>query len=191
MNAILLNHFRRWWWLFAILAVFQMAMVGPTLMSKRTTVLFFPAFAGPFLLLMDCQRGLMRALAPLPVSRRDMATGWWLATVPLPAIITVALLLAGQFAYSFVTPKAVFDPRWLMLHGVLAFVLCGAMYYAFAGMGQGYPTDWYGRIRTTFSGILWGLSGGCIMIYSMSSQPEEIMTDGYGLILIPLAAFAT
>jgi len=191
MNLVLANYFRRWWWVLALAVAFQMLLVGSSFAGRKTNVMFLPMFAGPFLLLMDTQRGLIRALTPLPVARAEMGRKFWLATVLLPAIATVVVLLAGQLLYSLFTPKAFIDLGWLGLHGCLAFLMCGSMFYAFTGMATGPAAASAGAVRSQFFGALWGVTAGGSVIFTMSVTLDALVNGLTGKILLPLTIIAT
>lgn len=191
MRAVLVSFYRRWWWVFALVAIFQMLMVGATLSGRRTIALFYPVFCGSFLLLMDAQRGMIRALAPLPIGRAEMAGRFWLATVPFPALVTVLLLGLGQFGYSLFTPKALPGVSWLLFNGVISFLICGTMFYAFTGLANGPGSGSAGQLRSAYYGLIWGVSCGGSVILSMTLKRDEIMAGMTGGILLVLTLLAT
>lgn len=185
MNRVLTNYFRRWWWVFALVILFQMLMVGTSIQQKGNLSPFFlPVFGGVFLLMMDVQRGFMRTIVCLPVARREMANKWWLITVALPPLATMAVLLAGQILYSFFTPKISFDALWLLQHGIISFLITGTMFFAFAGLTPGWSGSWPERLKSMFFGALWGISCGGSVLFAMSISGWTEKNEMSGVLLL-------
>ena len=88
MKPLILDFLRRWRWLFVIALLLSVA-------SSITGFPFVFAPAAVFTLLLDAQRGVFRAVRPLPVSRNDQAKAWWLVGVPLLPLLSVPVLAIG------------------------------------------------------------------------------------------------
>jgi hypothetical protein len=134
MKRIILDHFRRWWWVFALGAAYALVLgwsmaiptdAGDLGHDKKVSglALFFfvwikvqgnmyvmqvfclTAFTGAMLLLFDLQRGITRAVTALPLTARQIGRSWWLATVAIPAIGLTALFFLGAGAFCFWHPN--------------------------------------------------------------------------------------
>lgn len=112
MKNIMLDHFRRWGWVLALCGGLELVL-GWSIVASPTTPMEFWAllltmWTGATLLSFDLKRGVLRALAPLPVTGRQIGRSWWLATVTIPAIALAVLLFlgAGTF-YHFHPDQAV------------------------------------------------------------------------------------
>ena len=144
MKKIILDHFRRWWWVLALGAAYAL-MVGwsmaiPTDLGdlghgKKVSglMLFFfvwlkvqgtlfvmqvfclTAFTGAMLLVFDLQRGITRAVTTLPLTARQIGRSWWLATVAIPTIALTALFFLGAGAFHFWHPDKIFPTARLAM----------------------------------------------------------------------------
>ena len=88
MKPLILDFFRRWSWLFVI----------ALLISAASSIAGFPFVFAPaavVALLLDAQRGVFRAVRPLPISRNDQTKVWWFVGVPLLPLLSVPLLAIG------------------------------------------------------------------------------------------------
>ena len=88
MKPLILDFLRRWSWLF----------VNALLISAASSIAGFPFVFAPaavVALLLDAQRGVFRAVRPLPISRNDQAKVWWFVGVPLVPLLSVPVLAIG------------------------------------------------------------------------------------------------
>ena len=109
MRQLILDHFRRWWWVLALGAAYAtilgwcVALPPDYLQHARGTHIFWPVWlnvqgrmfvpntlflatwTGAILLLFDLQRGLVRSVRALPMTSRQIGCGWWLVTAGIPA----------------------------------------------------------------------------------------------------------
>ncbi len=156
MNKLLLDHWRRWWWLLALGATYAL-MLGWSLalpadshsgFGKKTSglTLFFEVwlkvqgnmfvmqifclstFTGAIWLLFDLQRGVARVASILPLTARQIGRGWWLATVALPAIAYTMLFFAGAGIYYFSHANPVFPVARLGLASLLVLLWLGTTF---------------------------------------------------------------
>ena len=102
MKPLILDFLRRWWWLFAIALLLS---VGSGL--SGTTFIFAPATL--VALLLDAQRGVFRAVRPLPVSRNDQAKAWWFVGVPMLPLLSVPVLAVSVLIFQAMHPAATMD----------------------------------------------------------------------------------
>ncbi len=94
MKLLILDHLKRWWWMWLTGGVAQFLIFASSAGSKypfqtifTTFTLQIIYFAGVFPLSYDLQRGHSRVLKTLPVSVRQIARAWWLVSVGLPALL--------------------------------------------------------------------------------------------------------
>jgi hypothetical protein len=88
MKSLILDFLRRWRWLLVILL----------LITAASSIAGLPAILAPaavVALLLDAQRGVFRAVRPLPISRLDQARAWWFIGVPLLPLLSVPMLVLG------------------------------------------------------------------------------------------------
>ena len=88
MHRIILDFIRRRWWLFPVVTVF--AILG---LATAQSMIF--THLAIIVLIFDAQRGLLRAVRPLPVSRRSQASAWWFIGVLLAPLVTFFALPIG------------------------------------------------------------------------------------------------
>jgi hypothetical protein len=175
MKNIILDHFRRWWWLCVAgmigvgLIAWGISMGG----TQARSLSFFPLgiWMGAFLLSFDLQRGHTRALLALPLTVRQIARGWWWASVGIPAAAIAAITLL------VFTIISAFTGNWSALadsviYCIANFFMLGTMFFALTGVparpGGG---NWIERVRRTFFGALWGISfAGFIFFKNLDMQ---------------------
>jgi hypothetical protein len=92
MKRLIVDFLARWWWM---LALYIVSMAGATMAGQ-------PIIFTPILLIglvFDAQRGLFRAVRPLPVSRREQAMTWWVLGVFVLPLVSVPALATGTLLY--------------------------------------------------------------------------------------------
>ncbi len=112
MKRIVLDHFRRRVWVFAVGVIVQL-ILGWSLAFFATREQENPLaviqaqiglFMGAVLLTADLHRGIARTLATLPLTPHEIGRAWWMATVAIPATVLSALLVIGALAHHVVYP---------------------------------------------------------------------------------------
>ena len=99
MISLILDFLRRWRWLFII----------SLLLSAAFSIAGMPFILAPaavVALLLDAQRGVFRAVRPLPITRLDQAKAWWIVGVPLLPLLSVPALVLGVFLFQQFHPDA-------------------------------------------------------------------------------------
>ncbi len=97
MKPLILDFLRRWRWLFVIALLLSVA-------SSVFGMPFVFAPAAVIALLLDAQRGVFRAVRPLPVTRLDQAKAWWFVGVPLLPLLSVPVLAVGVLLFQQFNP---------------------------------------------------------------------------------------
>ncbi len=151
MTTIVLDHIRRWWWLWTGSCVCCAYIVGAgTPLKPDLSNAWFPLaiYLGSVQLTQDLMRGdLLRVLRAMPVSERTVGRAWWWVSVGVPgltlgAIVGLVFILSPVLTGKVLPPVACFD-FWLtnaLLFGPLFFFLTGipAVGFGRAGSGRGY-----------------------------------------------------
>ena len=102
MKPLILDFLRRWWWLFVIALLMS---IGSGI--SGTTFIFAPAAV--VALMLDAQRGVFRAVRPLPVAREAQAKAWWFVGVPLLPLLSVPVLAVSVLIFQAMHPAATMD----------------------------------------------------------------------------------
>jgi uncharacterized membrane protein (UPF0136 family) len=122
MNRLILDYFRRWWWALALVAVLEFGLgwfiVGLPEQNFEFWGLMLAMGVGANLVSFDLRRGVLRAVAVLPLTGRQIGRAWWLATVPIPAIALAALLFLGAAIFCHFHPERPFLANRLALAGL-------------------------------------------------------------------------
>ncbi len=140
MNRLMLDHFRRWAWVLAASVAAEFA-VGWLVAANPELPFEFWAFllalwAGATLVSFDLRRGVLRPVAVLPLTGRQLGRSWWAATVPIPAVTLAALLFAGAGAYCHFHPNHAFPAGTLALASLFNLVWLGMNFtMIFGGLG--------------------------------------------------------
>ena len=169
MKKLILDHFRRWWWVLAPGAVYALvlgwSMAIPADASelwhgKRLFVLVWlkvqsnmfvsqvfclAVFTGAMLLLFDLHRGIARAVSALPLTARQIGRSWWLATVAIPAIVYAALFFGGAGTFYLFHPNQVFPAARLVMASIFTLLWLGmgfTIYFNQFTSRQGLSGNW-------------------------------------------------
>jgi hypothetical protein len=137
MNRVLLDYFRRWWWVLALVGVFEFRF-GRSIADRPDDPFEFygmmlALWTGAILLSYDLRRGVVRAIAPLPLTARQIGRSWWLATVPIPAIGLAALLFLGAGTFCHLRPDKAFPAGRLAWASIFNLMWVGATFIAIFG----------------------------------------------------------
>ena len=210
MKNIILDHVRRWWWLFALGAVYAAAL-GWSVATSATTSgywhgkhsnslilslamtwnsmlvaqsLCLAVFTGAMLLLFDMQRGLVRPVAVLPLTGRQIGLSWWLATVVAPACLSAALLFVGGGAFHLFHQDTTIPVARLLLADLLIFLWLGSVFvtyftnYATQGLPWGKLYNFIASVT-----IIWMLFGFALSLNAQKSPTKWALFLGLGLLL--------
>lgn len=154
MNPVTRDFVRRWWWLFT--AQFAITAIAWTQHDRSRGAMLhleiFPAVAMSW----DLVRGLIRPCFGLPMKRSAVARGLWLPVVVAGPVLTIAamLLAAAICRLSGMEPPS---SAVLTLHGVISFLLAGAVQFLLTGLPTRPDLSLAGKIRDGFLALLWGL----------------------------------
>lgn len=129
MKRLILDHYRRWWRVLALSAALEFGL-GFTIAADPKMPFEFWAFllalwTGATLLSFDLKNGALRALAPLPLTSRQISRGWWLATVPIPAIVLALLLFSGAAVFCHIDPSRALPAERLAMASLFTLVWLG------------------------------------------------------------------
>ncbi|HEY5912436.1 MAG TPA: hypothetical protein VJA21_17680 [Verrucomicrobiae bacterium] len=128
----MLDHLRRWWRVLAVAGVAEFAL-GALIAGGPQYTFEFWAFmlsmwTSATLISFDFRRGLLRPVAVLPLTGRQMGRAWWLATVPIPAIVLAALLFSGAGIFCYFGPNHPFPTYRLVMASLFTSVWLGLQF---------------------------------------------------------------
>ncbi len=142
MKELILDFSRRWSWVLALVAFAQFALGGLIAADSEYTFEFWEfllaLWAGANLLSFDLRRGLLRTVATLPLTGRQIGVSWWLATVPLPAAILSASLFLGAAAGHHFSPAHPFPTDRLALNVLFTLVWLGLQFFMIFNATRGF-----------------------------------------------------
>jgi len=160
MTRLILDHFRRWWYVLvpSVALCFGLGWFICFLGGKSFAfwVLMLSMWMGATLLGFDLKQGLVRTLLTLPLTARQIGRGWWFATVGIPALAMAVLLFSGAAWWSHFHPG-----RDLPVSGLAAGCL-----FCLLWLGNGF-TSIYGMTNELFGNWRERASIGVISIMAM------------------------
>jgi hypothetical protein len=129
MSRLMLDYFRRWCWVLALLGLLEFKL-GWSIANRPADPFEWWAFvltlyAGALLLGFDLRRGALRPVAVLPLTARQVGRSWWLATVPIPAAGSAALLFLGAGIFCHFHPNHFFPAEQLAMASLFTAVWLG------------------------------------------------------------------
>jgi hypothetical protein len=142
MNRLMLDHFRRWAWVLALTSLAEFGLGWLIALGPEYTFEFYAfmlsMWTGATLLSFDLRRGVLRPVAVLPLTGRQIGRTWWVATVPIPAIALAGLLFAGAgacchfrtghtFPIGRLVMGSLFTLAWLGIQFTLVFNVTGGL----------------------------------------------------------------
>jgi hypothetical protein len=158
VKRLILDHYRRWWWVLALGAALEFGL-GFIIAANPQMPFEFWAFlvalwTGATLLSLDLKNGALRALAPLPLTSRQIGRGWWLATVPIPAMALAALLFSGAAVLCHLNPSRTFPAERLALASLFNLVWLGISFTLIFNATRSFSGNWWGLVGNSFINIL-------------------------------------
>ena len=153
MNRIILDHLRRWGWLWALVGIANGFSTGAFLDEKHMDNVFtfqITLWLGAMQLNFDLQRGISRTLTTLPLTARQIGRAWWLVSVALPALLLVATSALALMIYSSHTGTP-FPLNAFMMNATANTLFLGTMFALFVGELPGWPQAGLGWLRRIFS----------------------------------------
>ena len=164
MKRLMLDYFRRWAWVLALAGMLEFGL-GWFIANRPEDNfefwgLLLALWAGANLLSFDLRRGVVRAVAPLPLTARQIGRSWWLATVAIPAIALAALLFAGAGTFYHFHPTKVFPAGRLGLASIFNLLWLGTTHTATFSAKRGSYGSWREFAST---GVFSLLSGAMIL----------------------------
>ena len=153
MNRLILDHLRRWGWLWLLIGVANGFMAGAILDEGRwiqgvTVPLLL--WIGALQLNFDMVRGISRVQATLPLTTRQIGRAWWIYSVALPALLLATTTALAAMIYSTHTGKPVALNAWL-LNTISNTLLLGALFQLIIGEQPGMPQNLLGWLRRILS----------------------------------------
>ena len=190
MHRIILDFIRRRWWLFPVVTAF--AILG---LATAQSMIF--THLAIIVLIFDAQRGLLRAVRPLPVSRRSQASAWWFIGVLLAPLVTffalpIGALISAATTVPRVLPVPTVDaalPSTLVLApdyfapwfsaGISAWVGLGYAAFCFLLCIALPNRPASSQLESIWQGVfggLWGLSfsGPMLFMFALPKNPGAI-----------------
>ncbi len=153
MKRIILDHLKRWGWLWLVIGVANGFITGAFLDEKRG----FDAFTfqvilwlGAMQLNFDLLRGISRALATLPLTARQIGRAWWLVSVALPALLLLVTSALALLVHCCHTGKP-FPMDTFVVRETTSALFLGTMFSLFVGELPGWPQNVLGWLRRIFS----------------------------------------
>ena len=178
MKNLILDHFRRWWWVLALCGGLEFAL-GWCIANKPDVPyefygLMIAMWSGAILLQMDWQHGAVRAVAILPLTGRQIGRAWWLATATIPAITLAVLVLLGGGTNLLLHPNRVFPLGRLALIGMFNLPWLAMMFMSVFARIYVYEKDWM-RIYNAFLSLLSvaTMFGGMLLCQNASKSPVK------------------
>src|SRR6516225_3401487 len=167
MMRLMLDYFRRWWWVLALAGLFEL-WVGSWISNRPQDpfefwILMGALWAGANLLSFDFKRGALRPVAGLPLTGRQVGRAWWVATVPLPAIGLAALLFLGAGTFCQFHPHKSLPTTQLALGSLFSLVWLGNAFPMIFGVTRG----WLGNRWQMGSNFLISILGFLMLFGSM------------------------
>jgi hypothetical protein len=130
-------------------------------------------WTGANLLSFDLRRGIVRAVAPLPLTARQIGRSWWLATVAIPAIALAALLFTGAGTFHHFHPTEVFPAdrlAWASIFNLMWLgTTCTAIFSAKRGSYRSSRNFASTGVFSILSGVM--ILGGMMFFQNASKDP--------------------
>ena len=177
MKRLMLDYFRRWAWVLALGGMLEFGL-GWSIANRPEDNfefwgLLLALWTGANLLSLDLRRGVVRAIAPLPLTARQISRSWWLATVALPAIAFAALLFAGAGTFYHFHPTQGFPADRLAWASIFNLMWLGTTFTAIFSATRGSYRSWREFASTGVFSLLSGamILGGMMFFQDASKRP--------------------
>jgi hypothetical protein len=134
--------------------------------------LLLAMWVGANLVSFDLRRGVLRAVAVLPLTGRQMGRAWWLATVPIPAIALAALLFLGAGTCCHFHPERPFLANRLALAGLFNVAWLSTMFTCIFSSSDFFGKGWErarGCVSNVFAMMM--LFGGMLYFQNAHDKP--------------------
>lgn len=150
MKRLILDHYRRWIWVLLCCVVLEffigMFIAGNPLIFEFYTMLT-ALWTGGTLLSFDLKRGLLRTIATLPLTGRQIGRACWLAAVPIPAVILTVLLFAGAATFYHINPERPLAIRPLVMASLFTLAWLGINFTMVFNGTRGFGDNGWEFIR--------------------------------------------
>jgi uncharacterized membrane protein (UPF0136 family) len=177
MKRLMLDYLRRWAWVLALAGMLEFGL-GWFIANRPEDNfefwgLLLALWAGANLLSFDLRRGIVRAVAPLPLTARQIGRSWWLATVAIPAVALAALLFSGAGTFYHFHPSKVFPAGLLALASIFNVLWLGTTFTAIFSATRGSYRNWRDFASTSVFSLLSGVMilGGMMFFQDASKRP--------------------
>ena len=218
MKKLILDHFRRWWWVLALGAAYALVLGWSMAIPADTSELWhgkksfllvwlkvqsnmfvsqvfcLAVFTGAMLLLFDLQRGVTRVVTALPLTARQIGRSWWLATVAIPAIVYAALFFGGAGTFCLFHPNRVFPAARLVMASLFTLLWLGmgfTIYFNQFTSSQGLSGNWRERTGNFFISVLsvWMIFGFAFSLNASKNPFKLAVFLGVGTLLTVVGWF--
>jgi hypothetical protein len=158
MKRLMLDYFCRWAWVLALVGILEFGLGWFIANHPEANFEFWglmlALWTGANLLSFDLRRGIVRAVAPLPLTARQIGRSWWLATVPIPAIALAALLFSGAGTFYHFHPTKVFPADRLAWASIFNLMWLGTMCTAILSGTRAPYRNWRDATSTSVFSLL-------------------------------------
>jgi len=211
MKNLVLDHGRRWWWVYALSGVYGV-ILGWSLATPefadaywqgkhsfleqffkiQSSMLLMQSscaaiFTGAMLLLFDLQRGLARVCASLPLTSRQLGRSWWVATAGAPAAWQIAWVTFGAGLFYGLHPGTALPVARLLLADLLLGLWFGTAFVIFFVnyAMQGRP---WGKFWNFITGValIWMEFG---FVLSLNAQKSPVKWAAFLTLGVLMTAF--
>jgi hypothetical protein len=174
MKRLILDYYRRWWWVLLVCAFVEFTIGWSTSGSPENNIFDSASifqfqlvlFSGALLLSFDLQRGVARTVTALPLTTREIGRAWWLATVLIPAMALAVVLFSGAGMSSLFNPNNTFSAGRLAMMCLVNLLWLGATFTIIFSTTWGYGGQWWAKARNVIITALFALMiGGGFMFF--------------------------
>ena len=191
MKRLMLDYWRRWWWVLTLGVVLEF-WLGWLIASSPAYgfefwALMISMWTGATLLNFDLQRGVVRTVLALPLTAAQIGRGWWLATVGVPAFVLAVLLFLGAGVCCQLHPGRAFPADRLLIASLLTLIWLGTWFTATSGGNAGLSGDSKERTRAGLIGMLSTMMmfGSMLLCQGAAEKPARLA------LLLGLGGFLT